>query len=275
MIYIGYLGPKGTFTEQVALSYFKDKKDYKFIPFPTIQDLLLAADKQDITRGVVPIENSIEGAVNTTVDMLTFEVDLKIQAEMIIPIGHNLIGHKSFKLEDIKEVLSHPQAIAQCRNYLHGKIPGANVVFTSSTAEAVREVSSTVGPRVAIGTVLAANNYGLDILDSDIQDQKQNETRFVIIGKESMQRGKSCKTTLVFSTGNKPGELYRVLNIFSLWDINMTKILSRPSKNKLGEYVFFIEVEGHVEEEDLKDALIMIRKKTSFFKLLGSYEVFE
>ncbi|NLM14176.1 MAG: prephenate dehydratase [Epulopiscium sp.] len=275
MLLAGYLGPSGTFSEQAALSYFSHFNEYELVPFPTIQDLLLAIDRGKVLKGVVPIENSIEGAVNTTVDMLTFEVNLKIQAEIVIPIRHYLLGFKDFELGEIKEVLSHPQAIAQCRNYLHTHMPKAEIVFTSSTAEAVREVATKKLPRVAVGTLLAAEKYGLSVLDSDIQDTKQNETRFVVLGKEEGKKGDKCKTSLVFSTENKPGELYRVLNIFSLWDINMTKILSRPSKTKLGEYVFFVDLEGHILEEDMKNALMMVQRKTSFYKLLGSYEIIE
>lgn len=275
MIAVGYLGPSGTFSEQAALSYFNSSKEYEFISFPTIQHLLQAVEKGEVIKGVVPIENSIEGAVNTTVDMLAFDVDLKIQAEVVIPIRHYLLGFKEYTMDMIKQVLSHTQAIGQCRNYLHTNIPKADIVFTSSTAEAAREVSVNKAPRVAIGTLLAAKKYGLSVLDSDIQDQKQNETRFVVVGKDEGKKGDKCKTSLVFSTENKPGDLYRILNIFSLWDINMTKITSRPSKRKLGEYVFFIDIEGHKLEEDMKDALMMIQRKTSFFKLLGSYEIFE
>ncbi|NLK96746.1 prephenate dehydratase [Defluviitalea saccharophila] len=275
MLLIGYLGPSGTFSEQAALSYFNNLNEYELIPFPTIQDLLQAIDRGEILKGVVPIENSIEGAVNTTVDMLAFEVNLNIQAEIVIPVRHYLLGYKEFAFNEITQVLSHPQAIAQCRNYLHTHMPKAEMVFTSSTAEAVREVASKKSPRAAVGTLLAAKKYGLSVLDSDIQDTKQNETRFVVLGKEEGKKGDKCKTSLVFSTENKPGELYRILNIFSLWDVNMTKIISRPSKTKLGEYVFFIDLEGHVLEEDMKNALMMVQRKTSFYKLLGSYEIIE
>lgn len=272
---IGYLGPKGTFSEQAAYSYFNDKKNYQFISFSTIQELILSVNQGKVLKGIVPIENSIEGAVNITIDMLTFESELKIQAEVVIPIQHCLIGYKEFSLNHIKEVLSHGQAIAQCRSYLHNKIPMANIVFTDSTAEAVRIIAKSKQPRVAIGTSLAANNYGLSILDSNIQDQKHNKTRFVVIGKETCKKAKKSKTSIVFSTDNKPGELYRILNIFALWDINMTRILSRPSKNKPEGYVFFVELEGHEDEEDLRDALMMIRRKTSFYKSFGSYEIVE
>ncbi|WP_058486058.1 prephenate dehydratase [Defluviitalea phaphyphila] len=272
---VGYLGPKGTFSEQAALLYFNNLDKNEFVPFVTIQDVLQAVDKGKIEKGIVPIENSIEGAVNTTIDMLAFEVDLKIQAEIVIPISHNLIGYKEFPLSKIKQVLSHSQAIAQCRNYLYENIPNAEIIFTSSTAEAVKQISFSKEPKAAIGTSLAAKEYGLYILDKDIQDKEHNKTRFVVIGKEEGKIKEKSKTSLVFSTENKPGELYKILNIFSLWDINMTKIISRPSKTKLGEYIFFIELEGHIFEPDMKDALTMVQRKTSFFKLLGSYEIFE
>jgi len=274
MISIGYLGPNGTFSEQAAFSYFnKDKEKYYFIPFSTIQDLIQAVDKGEISNGVVPIENSIEGAVNITIDMLTFESELKIQAEIEIPIKHCLIGYEDFSYNQIQEVLSHAQAIAQCRGYLHKNLAHANIVFTDSTAEAVRIISQKKEAKAAIGTSFAANFYGLSILDTNIQDQENNKTRFVVIGKENGKKARRCKTTIVFSTENKPGELYKILNIFALWDINMTRILSRPSKTDPGAMYFFVDLEGHEEDEDLRDALTMIKRKTSFYKSLGSYEI--
>jgi prephenate dehydratase len=270
---IGYMGPKGTFSEQAALYYGAEAM---LISYPTITDVLLAVEEGEVQKGVVPIENSIEGAVNTTLDMLMFDVNLSIQTEIVIPIEHHLLVNPGIKIEDITQVLSHIQALGQCRKFIHGSCPNATLVSTSSTAEGAKIVAEKKNFWAAVGTKLSADTYGLTILRSNIQDQHQNETRFVVVGKEDVPYQEGCKTSLAFSTDNtnRPGELYKVLDIFALWDLNMTKIVSRPAKNGLGEYVFFVDLEGHREQEDLKDALRMVQRKTSFFKIMGSYQIF-
>ncbi len=270
---IGYLGPKGTFSEQAALYCGNTSV---LTPYPTITDVLLAVEAGEVQKGVVPIENSIEGAVNTTLDMLMFDVNLAIQAEIVIPIEHHLLVNVGTKIEEITHVLSHIQALGQCRKCIHGICPSASLVSTSSTAEGAKKVAEEGKNWAAVGTKLSADTYGLTILRSNIQDQHQNETRFIVVGKEDVPYQQGCKTSLAFSTANtnRPGELYKVLDIFALWDLNMTKIVSRPAKNGLGEYVFFVDLEGHREQEDLKDALRMVQRKTSFFKMMGSYQIF-
>ncbi|NMA82409.1 MAG: prephenate dehydratase [Epulopiscium sp.] len=271
---VGYLGPKGTFSQQAALMYTEEKN---LKAFSTIADVLEAVDCGHIQKGIVPIENSIEGAVNMTLDMMVFDVDVKLQKEIVIPVEHHLFAQPGIKLAEIEKVFSHPQALGQCRKFLHQYLPDVPIFFSSSTAEAVKQVSESKEKWAAIGTRLAGEIYGVEMIQSHIQDEMMNETLFIVVGKEDAAQGIKCKTSFVFSTKetHKPGELYKVLSILALWDINMTKIVSRPAKNKLGQYVFCLDVEGHREEEDLKEALRMVERKTSFLKILGSYEIFE
>jgi prephenate dehydratase len=269
---IGYLGPKGTFSHEAANKYINGNDIYILCDFNSINDILYAVQNGEIDEAIVPIENSLEGAINATLDMMAFEVDHKIKSELIIPIVENLLVKKGTKIDDIKSILSHPQPLGQCRKYINTKFPDAYTKVTNSTAGAAEEVASANGDCAAIGTFVAAQVYGLDILEKGIQDGDNNLTRFVIISAgECAKRTGRDKTSIVFSTDNKPGSLYRILDIFNLWDINMTRIESRPSKDKLGMYIFFIDIMGHKDDDDVKDALTMIKKKTSFFKLLGSY----
>jgi len=274
MIKIGFLGPKGTFSQEALCEYLRGRDGYAECEFNTMSDIITAVENGDIDEAVVPIENSIEGAVNVTMDMLAVEVNLKIRAEVVIPVKQNVLVKKGTKVSDIKFVLSHPQPIGQCRKYLNSDLPHAIVKFLYSTAEAAKEVSEGNGDMAAIGSTTAAKVYGLDILAHGIQDNTNNHTRFVIVSKEEAEKCEKSKTSIVFSTENKPGSLYRILDIFSLWDINMTRIESRPAKNELGKYIFFVDINGHIEDEDVRDALTMVRRKTSFYKFLGSYPEF-
>ncbi len=268
---IGFLGPKGTFSHEAMLSYAGGMQDYCGVGFTTIPDMLYAVQNGDIDEAVAPIENSLEGAVNATMDMMATDVDLKIKSEVVIAIKQNLLVKKGTLPEDIKYILSHPQPIGQCRKYTNKNYPSAEIRVIYSTAGAAEEVAAGGNDMASIGSVTAAKVYGLEILDHGIQDGDNNFTRFVVISKDDCPKTGSDKTSIVFSTDDKPGSLYRILDIFNLWDINMARIESRPAKNQLGRYIFFIDIEGHREDEDLRDALTMIMRKTSFFKYLGSY----
>ncbi len=271
---IGFLGPKGTFSHEALLKY-AGTREYEACAFNSIQEMILAVDKGQMNEAVVPIENSIEGAVNATMDMISAtEPDLKIKAEFVIPIRENLLIKRGSKIKDIRYILSHTQALGQCRNYIASHLPDAVVKVTNSTAAAAEEAALGNGDTAAIGSVAAAEVYDLEIAAGNIQDIENNFTRFVAIGKEDSGKTGNDKTSIVFSTDDNPGSLYRVLGIFNLWDINMSRIESRPAKNQLGRYIFFVDIIGHREDEDIRDALTMIRRKSSFFKLLGSYPVF-
>ena len=272
---IGFLGPRGTFSQEALNKYIglnTYENMYEIVAYNTIPELLFAVRNNDLDEAVVPIENSIEGGVGVTLDMMAFEVDLMIKAELAIQIRQNLLVKKGTQLKDIKYILSHPQAVGQCRKFINSRLPHAEIRFVYSTAEAAQEVSACGNNDYgAIGSIAAAEEYKLDVLASSIQDKDNNLTRFVVISKEDSPRTGSDKTSIVFSTEDRPGSLYRILDIFNLWDINMTRIESRPEKNELGRYIFFVDIEGHREDEDVRDALAMVRRKTSFYKFLGSY----
>lgn len=274
MLKIGFLGPKGTFSQEALLEYKKGENDFVECAYNTFAEIINAVNKDEIDEGIVPIENSLEGAVSATLDSLATDVDLLIKAEIAIEVKQNLLVRKGTKIDDIKHILSHPQPIGQCRNYLEANFNHAEIRFIYSTAEAAREVSGCDFNMAAIGSITAAKVYGLDIIAEGIQDSKNNYTRFIVVSKTAANKAKSNKTSIVFSTEDKPGSLYRILDIFSLWDINMTRIESRPAKNKLGKYIFFIDLKGHIEDDDIRDALTMVKRKTSFYKFLGSYPEF-
>jgi len=270
MLKIGYLGPKGTFSQEALLKYAKDA-EYTPKEFLSIGEILEAVDTRIIDEAVVPIENSIEGAVNATMDIMAMENDLRIKAEVIIPIREHLLVKKGAKLSGVKTVLSHPQPLGQCRRFLAKNFPDAIIKATNSTASAAEEVSKGTGDSAAIGSFEAAKAYGLEVAQRDIQDFDNNTTRFIVVGREDSKRTGNDKTSIVFSTEDKPGSLYKILEIFNLWDINLSRIESRPAKNKLGSYIFFVDLSGHKEDDDLRDALEMVKRKTSFYKFLGSY----
>ncbi len=224
-------------------------------------------------KGVVPIENSIEGPVNVTLDALVHEYDLMIEGEIVLPINHNLMAPKGLKLSDISDVYSHPQALAQCHNYILNN--SFRVHSTSSTAAACKNIVNFKNS-ASIGTVKAAKLYGLNILDEDIQDVDNNETRFVVLSKHDSRPTGNDKTSIVFSLhDDRPGGLYGILGIFAEFSINLSKIESRPSKQGLNKYVFFINFEGHRQDEDIGKILKLIGENTSFFKVLGSYHLIQ
>ncbi len=279
---IGFLGPKGTFSQQATNAYI-NKLDNEIIEYPNINELILAVENKIIDEAVVPIENSIEGAVNLTLDMLAHKVNLKIKADIIIPIVHNLLVKPGTK--DINFILSHPQAIGQCRNFITNNYPNAIIKYTYSTAQAAQEISrgthidtyhyssrNNQADSAAISALSAAKEYGLEAIYTSIQDFNHNYTRFVVLSHiENSNRTKANKTSIIFSTENKPGSLYKILQILDLWGINMTKIESRPAKDIFGAYIFFVDMEGSYKDADLNDALTMIKRKTTLFKFLGSY----
>lgn len=269
---IGYLGPKGTFSHE-AMKKYTGQAAYISRDYPRIPDIFAAMQDGQLDEAIVPIENSIEGAVNATMDMMTLDNGLWIRAEVVIPVREHLLARKGTDLADIRTVISHPQPLGQCRRFLSENLPDAVLKAAHSTAAAAEEVASGPGDMAAIGSRAAAEAYDLEILREDIQDHDNNITRFIVLGRSDAERTGNDKTSIIFSTEDKPGSLYRVLQIFNLWDINMTRIESRPTKNRLGRYIFFVDLLGHREDDDLRDALTMVKRKTSFLKILGSYPV--
>ncbi|MFH1541766.1 MAG: prephenate dehydratase [bacterium] len=274
---VGYLGPEGTFSEEASKLYVgKLEGKCELIPYATLHDVLYAVDKGELKEAVLPIENSIEGTIGAVTDMLAKEVDLVIRQEIIVPIYHNLIAQKDVKLGDITDVVSHPQGLDQCRDFIRKNLPKAKLHLAHSTSEAVRQVSTTLGDVkwpifAAIGNKHAAKVYELKIIAEKI-NAKDNATRFIVLAKKDHEKTGKDKTSIIFSIdSDRPGGLHDVLSVFAVKNINLTKIESRPSKKALGDYYFFADMEGHRTDKLIAQALVEIKEKTSFLKILGSY----
>ena len=270
---IGYLGPEGTFSEQAATEYSSVFENSYMIKFPTIYKVIQAVANDEVDYAVVPFENSIEGTVTTTLDSLIFDFDLYIKTEIVINIEQNLLIKKGCNVKNINKIISHQQGISQCEKFIRKYYPNAIIETVSSTSEAARVVSISDGDVASISPSRSADVYNLDIAYNSIQDDNKNATRFLVITKEDTRFKSIDKTSIVFSTENKPGELYKILDIISIWDLNMTKIESRPKKHELGTYCFFADLESN-NLNDLQDALKMVERKTIFYKNLGSYSTF-
>lgn len=272
---LAYLGPAGTFSEEAARAYQSRSASnglYELIPMRSIADLLLAVNRGEYALGIVPVENSIEGPIALTLDMLVHEVDLQIVAEEVVPIRHCLLTREGVTLDQITTVLSHPQALAQCRQNLSRLLPDADIRTANSTADAARLVANSSEPWAAIGTSLAGELYGLGTPLDAMQDSPENATRFLVVGKEEPGRTGHDKTSLVFAfRADKPGNLYAALHEFAEREINLTKLESRPAKRSLGDYIFFVDMEGHQDDADVMEALAAIEQMSAFFRILGSY----
>ncbi|MFY9176994.1 MAG: prephenate dehydratase [Caldicoprobacterales bacterium] len=270
---IGYLGPVGTFTHDAALVYVREAEG-QLIEYDSIQELIYAVAEGKVSQGVVPIENAMEGTVNLTIDILVHEVNLSIVKELVIPIQHCLMARKGIKTEDITKVLSHPQALAQCRKFLDKYLKNIKRETTESTAAAAVMVRDSQQSWAAIANYRAADIYGLNILKEGIQDHNGNSTRFVVIAHHEAQWTGRDKTTLAFTVDHKPGSLFRALKIFADASINLTKIESRPMRTLLGQYLFLVDLEGHKDDGVVQEALNQLYKQCKFFKILGSYPRF-
>jgi prephenate dehydratase len=269
---IGYLGPSGTFTEEAALTV-KESYPGEIFGFRDIPELILAVQNGDIDSAVVPIENVIEGTVNLTVDMLAHEVDLQIIAERTIPIHQCLVAKPGVNKEDIIEIISHPQALAQCRRFLTANFPDVPTASISSTAAGAKKVRDSHLPLAAIANKRAAQLFGLRILAENIEDYINNCTRFVLLSRCSALPTGEDKTSIVFSVSDEPGSLLRALEIFAQRNINLTRIESRPMRTRMGQYLFFVDFEGHCQDKKVSDALASVRAISTFYKHLGSYPV--
>ena len=270
---IGFLGPEGTFTEQALLTQ-ADLKGADLVPCETIADVIAATASGELDLGFVPIENAIEGTVNVTLDTLAFETDLLIQREVEIGIQLDLLGVPGADLAGVATVTSYPHALAQCPTFLHRTLPAARTAAATSTAEAARAVAEAGDPTVAaIGTALAAEIYGLDVLATDIEDHTDNQTRFVLLARHGMPAttGHDKTSLVIFQRTDQPGTLLTILGEFAARSINLTKLESRPTKKGLGHYCFIIDLEGHIAEELVADCLRDLKSKCEDVKFLGSY----
>jgi len=271
---IGYLGPEGTFSHDAAILYSKDNNQKtELIAFPTLHDILFAVDREEIDKGVVPVENSIEGTIGIVQDMLVKEVDLKICGEIILPVHEALMCKDNISANSITEVFSHPQPLEQCRGWLRKNAPQAKIIPSSSTADAARTISSSENKNAcSIGPAGLAKIYGLKVIEKDITDYHDNSTRFIVLSKSDSNVTDNDKTSIVFSIiADKPGGLFSILGEFSDRDINLTKIESRPSKKALGDYFFFVDMLGHRKDKRISEAISDIVNKVAFIKILGSY----
>lgn len=257
---LGYLGPNGTFSHQAAMEWSEGKEEIK--EFSTIYSVILAVEKGEIDRAIVPIENSIDGSINTTLDTLAFDVDLYITGEYILHISENLMVKKGVKKEDIKIITSHPQPIGQCSKLLSHEFADVKIEFADSTASAAKRVKESDGSVACIGSPNSAKIYDLDILCHDCGDDANNSTRFVIIEKTPNKTVTGHdKSSIVFAIDNKPGSLYSAIELLAKSGINMTKIESRPMKKELGKYVFFIDIDGNIDDASIYFALDKVRQK--------------
>lgn len=272
---VAYLGPGGSYTE-MAKDIFCNKYnlDAYQTPLKTIKKVLEFVDENPNTVGVLPIENSVEGAVRETIDNLirTKNQNIRILSELVIPIKHCLLS-RTTEFYSISGIISHPQAIAQCQNFIHNEMPrNVNLIETVSTAEAARSLQDYNLTYAAIGSEKTAENYNLNILKENINDDPDNQTRFALIGDFETSKTQNDNTTLAFSTENKPGALLDILQIFQNYDINLSYIDSRPSKTQFGEYTFFVDFDGHISEEKIIKLLENIKTHTNYYRLVGSYE---
>ena len=247
------------------------------LPLATIYECVMAVAEGRADRALVPIENSLEGSVNATLDALVFETEeVKIVGEVVHPIQHTLLARDELPLDQIERVISHPQASAQCARFLRTKLAGAEVVSASSTADAVRIVAEAGEPWAALGTHLSAELYGCRILADRVEDTSENETRFVWLerdaGRLPTADGRRFKTSIVFfGLPDSPGALVGVLQEFAERGVNLSKIESRPRKEGLGRYVFFADLEGHEQDAAIVEALAAVRAVVETLRVLGCY----
>ncbi len=274
---IGYLGPRGTFTEEALLTQ-PDYARAELVAFPSLVEVLEAVQRDDVDLGFVPIENAIEGTVRDTIDSLVFDYDLLIQREVVLDIHLHLMAVPGTALTDVKRVASIPVATAQCRRFLTEQMPWAETVATNSTAEAARllgEGDATLAGVVtaAIAPRLPADLYGLEILVEDVEDHLDNKTRFVSVARAGVPAptGHDRTSIVCFQRADHPGSLFGILSQFAARNINLTKLESRPTKQALGEYCFIIDLEGHVADELIADCLRDLHAGLPGLKYLGSY----
>lgn len=274
---LAFLGPHGTFTEQAARA-FASGQALTPVPYPNIIEILNAVNRNEVEYGVVPMENSIEGTVNMTMDWLIHEVDLPILGELALPITQNLLVAKRdnpLPLSDITRVLSHPQAIAQSHNFLRENLPQASIEYVNSTALAAQTVSEhPEEPWAAIGTGLNVELYPLQFAQEQIQDFSNNYTRFVLVGREPLDMPASDRektTILVTLPEDFPGALYQVLAAFAWRKINLSRIESRPTKKALGSYYFVIDIEQKMDDILLPGAFAEIEAIGCQVRQLGTY----
>ena len=266
---LAYLGPEGTYSEQAAIDYDPQLERVAYSAIPLV---VAAAGNREVDEAIVPIENSLEGTVTFTVDLLIHESNLKIKGEVVVPIHHCLLTDPGIGLDQIEVVYSHPQALAQCRSYLMRNLPNAESIASLSTAGAVSDMRESRYTAAAISSRRAAELFNATIVDANIEDVSNNQTRFIVLGESDSTSTGRDRTSICFDFAqDAPGVLYDTLGELARRNINMIKIESRPDRRSLGQYVFLIDLEGHREDDVIRDALEGIKSRASMFKVLGSY----
>lgn len=277
MLKIGFLGPEGSYSE-LAAKIWKDRgnlKNVHFVSSDTIPYLVENTEKGNLDYSIIPLENSIEGTVNISIDAL-IRTEAKIVGEVIIKVNHCLAVRPETEKINLKTIYSHAQALSQCYHYLMSNFPEIQLKAVNSTSEAAKLVAESRENCGAICSVQAALKYNLKIIAENIQDYPDNKTRFIVLSKNDCEPGIKNKTTLVIALPeNKPGVLYKVLKEFAEYQINLTKIESRPTKKELGEYLFIIECIGHIQDYELNKVLTNLAAQAVLLKILGSYPVDE
>ena len=277
---VGFLGPAGTHSDEAlrasAPAFAPPGGGLEEVPFPTVYETVMAVQGREVDRAVVPIENSLEGGVAATLDALAGEADqVRIAGELVHPVHHCLLAARELPLAEIRRVVSHPQASAQSARFLATRLPGAERVAAPSTADAVRQVSESVEPWAALGSRLAAELYGCRLLAADVEDRPDNLTRFVWLAPdgEVAAPGRPAKTSVVFwGAGDQaPGWLVGVLQELAERGVNLTRIESRPRRERLGHYMFFADLEGARDDPAVRDALAALGARVETLKVLGSY----
>jgi chorismate mutase/prephenate dehydratase len=265
-IRIAYLGPEGTFSEQAVWSHFGRSVDA--VPVDSIDEVFRMAEVGGVEFGLVPVENSTEGSVTRTLDLL-LQTPLHISGEVSLPIHHYLLSNCA-ALSDVKEVVAHPQALAQCQHWLRANLPGVPTRAVSSNAEGARLAASEAGV-AAIAGIAAKDRYVLNALADGIQDQTHNRTRFLVIGNVKPGPSGRDLTSLILAVPNKPGAVYRMLEPLDQHGVSMTRFESRPARTGRWEYYFYIDVQGHSADANMSAALTALQTNASFYKHLGSY----
>ena len=271
---IAYLGPSSSFTE-MAKDLFCEKYNIQAYPLPmqTIKQVVEYVDENPRSLGVMPVENTIEGTVCEAFDSLirTKNPNVRILAEIVMPISYCLLA-RTTEIYSITNIISHPQALAQCREFIHNEMPlNMNIIEAASTAEAAKSLQNCNLTYAAIGSHKTAEVYMLNVLKENINDDKSNRTRFVLVGDYETASTGHDKTSLAFAVDNKPGALLRVLEVFMKNNINLSYIVSRPSKQRLGEYVFFVAFDGHISNEHILHTIEEVRSKSTFMRFFGSF----
>jgi prephenate dehydratase len=269
LAHVGYLGPEGSFSHQAVNSLISVEP----VAYASLEDLLGAVALGSLDLALVPIENSLEGTVSATIDGLVFDYELVILQEIVLPIHLHLLARPGVALEDVKCVRSYVHALAQVRSFVHER--GLETVQTTSTSQAAQDVAESSEPWGAVGSALAGELFGLNVVAADIEDHPDNATRFVLVGRDEVAAptGHDRTTIVCFQDADRPGSLYAMLGRFAARDINLTKLESRPTKQALGDYCFVIEFEGHVADDVVADCLADLQAHLARVKFLGSYPV--